>query len=62
MERLSASIFELTRKKKINSRLGSRVMTKNENLFLKPGGGFSLIERFPVYEKKKTKKEGEQKQ
>jgi len=26
------------------------------NPFLKPGGGFSLIERFPKYGKKKIKK------
>jgi len=45
----------MSKKKKNNSKLGSRAITKDENLFLKSGGGFSLIERFPTYEKKKRK-------
>jgi len=52
--RLSASIFELTRKKKIN-KLGDRVITK-KNPFLNVKGGFNLIEIFPAYEKKEIRK------
>jgi len=47
---------EMTRKKKIDNRLGARV-TKNKNPFLNPGGGFDLIEKFPEYESKRKRKE-----
>jgi len=43
----------MAKTKKINSKLGDRI----KNKYLKPGGGISLIERFPEYkDKKKPKK------
>ncbi|GAI53746.1 unnamed protein product [marine sediment metagenome] len=49
----------MTRKKEIN-KLGPRVVTK-KNPFLKPDGGFDLIEKFPgidymPYESKRKRK------
>ena len=43
--------------KKINNKLGVPGKDKkNKNPFLKPDGGFDLIEKFPVYESKKKRK------
>lgn len=46
----------MTKIKKINIKLGPRAIKKNKNLFLKPDGGFDLIEKFPVYKDKKKRK------
>jgi len=44
--------------KQIKGEPGDLGYKKNRNLFLKPSGGFDLIEKFPTYEKKKIKKKG----
>jgi len=43
----------MIRKKRIRS---SKSDKKNKNPFLKPDGGFDLIEKFPVYKSKKKRK------
>jgi len=42
--------------KQIKGEPGEPGYKKNKKLFLKPSGGFDLIEKFPTYEKKKIKK------
>jgi len=46
----------MTKKKQIRGEPGDPGYKKNKNPFLKPGGGFDLIEKFPAYEKKKIVK------
>jgi len=46
----------MTKKKQIKGKPGEPGYKKNKNLFLKPSGGFNLIEKFPAYEKKKITK------
>jgi len=43
----------MIKKKRINNKPGN---LGYKNPFLKPGGGFDLIEKFPAYEKKKIVK------
>ena len=46
----------MTKKKQIRGEPRDLGHKKNKNPFLKPGGGFDLIEKFPAYEKKKITK------
>jgi len=46
----------MTKKKQIRGEPGEPGYKKNKNLFLKPKGGFDLVERFPAYKKKKITK------
>ena len=46
----------MTKKKQIKDKPRELGYKKNKNPFLKPGGGFDLIDKFPAYEKKKTMK------
>jgi len=50
----------MTKIKNIKNKLGAPSDKKGKNLFLNSKGGFSLIEIFPVYKKKKLKKTGKQ--
>jgi len=45
----------MTKIKKINSKLGAP-SDKKKNPFLKPNGGFDLIEKFPSYKSKRKQK------
>ena len=45
------------RMKKSNAKLG--IPGLNKNPFLKPDGGFDLIEKFPKYKSKKKRKKSE---
>ena len=54
VERISNILNQ--RIKKSFRKLGTPSDKKNKNPFLKPNGGFDLIEKFPDYESKKKRK------